>query len=62
MWLDLIFKFIFHRRIVGKGEPVFQAIWTDNTDYDEVLISPGMIQDHLPDKVLKALNRVFIHD
>ncbi|XP_035709035.1 sn1-specific diacylglycerol lipase alpha isoform X3 [Folsomia candida] len=46
------------RRIVGKGEPVFQAIWTDNTDYDEVLISPGMIQDHLPDKVLKALNRV----
>jgi len=46
------------RRIIGKGEPVFQAIWTENTDYGEVLISPGMIQDHMPDNVLRALNRV----
>lgn len=44
--------------MVKKREPVYQAVWVDNTDFDEVLISPGMIQDHMPDKVLEALNKV----
>lgn len=39
-------------------EPVYQAIWVENTDFDEVLISPAMIQDHMPDTVLDALNKV----
>lgn len=39
-------------------EPVYQAIWVDNMDFDEVLISPAMIQDHMPDTVLAALNKV----
>lgn len=30
----------------------------DNVDFDEVLISPAMIQDHMPDTVLLALNKV----
>lgn len=30
----------------------------DNIDFDEVLISPAMIQDHMPDTVLSALNKV----
>jgi len=29
-------------------------------DFDEVLISPVMIQDHMPDKVLEALEKVFV--
>ncbi|KAK9674916.1 Lipase (class 3), partial [Popillia japonica] len=41
-----------------KKEPVYQALWAQNTDYDEVLISPVMIQDHMPDRVLEALSKV----
>lgn len=41
-----------------KNDPVYQALWAQNTDFDEVLISPVMIQDHMPDKVLDALNKV----
>ncbi|XP_018908023.2 diacylglycerol lipase-alpha isoform X1 [Bemisia tabaci] len=46
------------RRWLNKHEPVYQALWANNTDFDEVLISPVMIQDHMPDKVLDSLNRV----
>lgn len=37
---------------------MYQAIYVDNLDFDEVLISPAMIQDHMPDTVLAALNKV----
>lgn len=40
---------------------MYQALWAENTDFDEVLISPVMIQDHMPDKVLAALNKVRDH-
>ncbi|XP_073977437.1 inactivation no afterpotential E isoform X3 [Rhodnius prolixus] len=46
------------RQVLKKHDPVYQAIWANNTDFDEVLISPVMIQDHMPDKVLEALNKV----
>lgn len=44
--------------MLRKNEPVYQALWVDNMDFDEVLISPVMIQDHMPDKVLEALEKV----
>lgn len=44
--------------MISKREPVYQAVWANNTDFDEVLISPVMIQDHMPDNVLKALYKV----
>lgn len=37
---------------------MYQAVWANTTDFDEVLISPVMIQDHMPDNVLEALNKV----
>ncbi|XP_039297973.1 diacylglycerol lipase-alpha [Nilaparvata lugens] len=46
------------RQVLKKHDPVYQALWANNTDFDEVLISPVMIQDHMPDKVLDALNKV----
>ncbi|XP_055709573.1 diacylglycerol lipase-alpha isoform X1 [Phlebotomus papatasi] len=46
------------RQLLKKREPVYQAIWAKNTDFDEVLISPVMFKDHMPDKVLAALNKV----
>lgn len=49
-----------HRQVLKPHEPVYQAIWVDNMDFDEVLISPAMIQDHMPDTVLAALNKVSV--
>ncbi|XP_036318147.1 uncharacterized protein LOC118733064 isoform X2 [Rhagoletis pomonella] len=44
--------------VLKSHEPVYQAIWADTCDFDEVLISPVMLQDHMPDKVLAALKKV----
>lgn len=44
--------------MLKSREPVYQALWVDNADFDEVIISPAMIQDHMPDTVLAALNKV----
>lgn len=62
--LNIEFRFYFfsthddNRQVLKTHEPVYQAIWVDNADFDEVLISPAMIQDHMPDTVLAALNKV----
>lgn len=45
-------------QVLSKREPVYQALWAGPCDFDEVLISPVMIQDHMPDSMLKALNKV----
>ena len=42
----------------GSNEPVYQAIWADNTSFDEVIVSPTMINDHMPDNVMDALEKV----
>lgn len=47
-----------HRQAIKKHAPVYQAIWAKTTDFDEVLISPVMLQDHMPDTVLSALEKV----
>lgn len=47
-----------HRQVLKKNEPVYQAIWANTTDFDEVLISPVMLQDHMPDTILSALEKV----
>ncbi|XP_048514816.1 diacylglycerol lipase-alpha isoform X4 [Athalia rosae] len=46
------------RQVLRKREPVYQALWASPSDFDEVLISPVMIQDHMPDTMLNALNKV----
>ncbi|XP_046422855.1 diacylglycerol lipase-alpha isoform X2 [Neodiprion lecontei] len=46
------------RQVLRKREPVYQALWAGPCDFDEVLISPVMIQDHMPDTMLNALNKV----
>jgi len=44
--------------MLSTREPVYQALWAGPCDFDEVLISPVMIQDHMPDNMLRALNKV----
>lgn len=58
-FFQLIHHTCFSRQILNKHEPVYQAIWAENTDFDEVLISPRMFKDHMPDKVLAALHKVW---
>ncbi|XP_022649530.1 sn1-specific diacylglycerol lipase alpha-like isoform X3 [Varroa destructor] len=50
MWRKLGFS--------SEEEPVYQALWSDPRDFDKVLVSPSMIQDHMPDKVLEALRKL----
>ncbi|XP_015517683.1 diacylglycerol lipase-alpha isoform X7 [Neodiprion lecontei] len=47
-----------NEQVLRKREPVYQALWAGPCDFDEVLISPVMIQDHMPDTMLNALNKV----
>ncbi|XP_052809041.1 diacylglycerol lipase-alpha-like isoform X2 [Mya arenaria] len=49
------------KRCCGEREPVYQAIWADNSDFQEVLVSPTMVNDHMPDNVLDALEKVLVN-
>ena len=53
-----IFPVRHHTRGRGRHEPAYQGVWADNKDFDEVLISKRMLQDHMPDNVLDALEKV----
>jgi len=39
-------------------DPTYEALWADKNDFNEVLISPTMINDHMPDNVLDAMEKV----
>ena len=54
----ITFIYLLCRNVLKSHEPVYQAIWADTIDFEEVLISPVMLQDHMPDKVLAALKKV----
>lgn len=41
--------------MINKNKPIIQAIWADFKDLNEILISPTMIKDHMPDRILEAL-------
>jgi hypothetical protein len=41
-----------------QPDPIYQALWADTIDFNEVLISPVMVHDHMPDTVLSAINKV----
>lgn len=48
----------YYRNILKGNEPVYQIVWAEPEDFKEVLISPVMLQDHMPDQVLSALKKV----
>lgn len=41
------------------NEPVYQAIWTENTSYDRVMVGKGMFRDHLPHVLMHAIKMLF---
>lgn len=46
---------LFCRQILNKHTEIIQALWTENKSFNEILISPTMIKDHMPDRMLQAL-------
>ncbi|KAJ8249157.1 hypothetical protein GJAV_G00231790 [Gymnothorax javanicus] len=42
----------------GQEEPTYSALWGDNKAFDEVIISPAMLNEHLPHMVMDGLNKV----
>jgi hypothetical protein len=40
------------------NQPVYQLIETDNKNFNELLISPRMLQDHMPDNLIKCMKAV----
>jgi len=49
------------RRKNSEREPVFQAIRVDNGHFNEILISPVMVQDHLPYNIMFALESLLVN-
>ena len=43
---------------MDKKDCGYYAIWADTEAFDEVLISPVMVGDHLPANVMRALRKV----
>lgn len=42
----------------ANKEPQYAAIWASEADFDEILISPVMVQDHMPAGVINAVDNV----
>lgn len=42
----------------GQEEPTYTALWGDNKGFNEVIISPAMLNEHMPHMVMKGLNKV----
>lgn len=42
----------------GQEEPTYSALWGDNKAFDQVIISPAMLNEHLPHMVMEGLNKV----
>lgn len=43
-----------------QEEPTYFAIWGDNKAFNEVIISPAMLHEHLPYVVMEGLNKVSV--
>lgn len=41
------------------NEPIYQAIWTDNAHYDRIIVSKGMLFDHLPNYLMHGMKMLF---
>lgn len=43
---------------IKNNLPVYQVIETENENFNELLISPRMLQDHMPDNLIKCMKAV----
>ncbi|XP_033102025.1 sn1-specific diacylglycerol lipase alpha-like isoform X4 [Anneissia japonica] len=45
------------REGISRKNLSYYGVWRDNCDFDEVLVSPVMINDHLPSEVMSAFDK-----
>lgn len=45
----------------GQEEPTYSALWGDNKAFNEVIISPAMLNEHMPHMVMEGLNKVCVN-
>lgn len=43
-------------------EPRYDIIWADKENYIKLIIHPSMLSDHMPDRVMKVLERIHLQD
>ncbi|XP_078347675.1 diacylglycerol lipase-beta-like isoform X2 [Oculina patagonica] len=43
-------------------EQYYDVMWADKENYVKIIIHPGMLSDHMPDRVMKALDRMFLQE
>ena len=43
---------------VDQSQPVYQVIEANNENFNEILVSPRMIHDHMPDNLIKCMKAV----
>ncbi|KAJ7340221.1 hypothetical protein OS493_002953 [Desmophyllum pertusum] len=43
-------------------ESHYDVMWADKENYVKLIIHHGMLRDHMPDQVIKALERIFLQD
>lgn len=41
------------------NEPIYQAIWMENTSYDRIMVNEGMFYDHLPNMLMHSMKMLF---
>ncbi|CAF99672.1 unnamed protein product, partial [Tetraodon nigroviridis] len=42
----------------GQEDPTYSALWGDNKAFNEVIISPAMLNEHMPHMVMEGLHKV----
>jgi len=43
-------------------EPRYDIMWADKENYVKLIIHPSMLSDHMPDRVMKVLGKVFLQE
>ena len=43
-------------------ETRYDLMWAEKENYLKLIIHPGMLSDHMPDRVMKAMDRIFLQD
>lgn len=43
-------------------EPRYDIMWADKENYIKLIIHPSMLSDHMPDRVMKVLERIHLQD
>lgn len=41
------------------NEPIYQAVWTENSDYDRIMVCESILSDHMPHNVMHAMKMLF---